>query len=215
MIIIRQPIDNTAHGSTSSSTAADKTTELIITFLEPHTSESLPALRTIARILTGLLAGNFDHDDLCHILNNELDILAISAQAKQNIIPALLGITKVIEVQWQVWGNIVLCSATCMPILVVFINIIARPCVSHKFDPCQHCCAPTLTVEYLSTSTLYIPLIMIWLREYLQVSLLTVYLNITGIHRDSWILSDIVPSRMDWLLVNWCNALYKDDWSKS
>jgi hypothetical protein len=73
-----------------------------MTVLKPHTSRSSLALHTIARILTGLLAGNFDHDGLCHILDNELDVLAISPQAKQSIIPALLGIAKVIEVQWQV-----------------------------------------------------------------------------------------------------------------
>ena len=71
-----------------------------MTFLKPHTSS--PALHTIARILTGLLAGNFDHDGLCHVLNTELDVLAISPQAKRNIIPALIGITQVIEVQWRV-----------------------------------------------------------------------------------------------------------------
>lgn len=96
---IRQPTDDAAHGSTSSSTVADKTTESIIALLEPHTSS--PALHTIARILTGLLAGNFDHDGLCHVLNAELDVLAISPQAKQSIIPALIGITQVIEVQWR------------------------------------------------------------------------------------------------------------------
>jgi hypothetical protein len=78
---------------------ADKITESIITFLKPYTSS--PALQTIARILTGLLAGNFDHDGLCHVLNAELDILAISPQAKRSIIPALIGITQVIEVQWR------------------------------------------------------------------------------------------------------------------
>jgi hypothetical protein len=58
-------------------------------------------LHTIGRILAGLLAGNFDHDGLYHVLNTELDVLAISPQAKQNILPALIGITRAIEVQWR------------------------------------------------------------------------------------------------------------------
>lgn len=72
-----------------------------MTFLKPYTSSRAQDLRTIARILTGLLAGNFDHDGLSDILNAELDILAISSQTKEDIIPTLIGITKVIEVQWR------------------------------------------------------------------------------------------------------------------
>ncbi len=98
IVIIRQPIDDTAHGSTSSSAAADKANESIVALLEPHTSS--PDLRTITRILTDLLlAGNFKHDGLSDILNAELDILNISPQAKQGIIPALVGITNMIEVR--------------------------------------------------------------------------------------------------------------------
>jgi hypothetical protein len=58
-------------------------------------------MHIIARILTGVLAGNFDHDGLFDLLNAELDILAISPQAKEEILPNLIGIMKVIEVQWQ------------------------------------------------------------------------------------------------------------------
>jgi hypothetical protein len=98
---IRQPTDDAARCSTSSSTAADKINESIIALLEPHTSS--PDLRTIARILTDLLlAGNFRYDDgLFDILNAELDILAISPQAKQGIIPALVGILNMAEVRLQ------------------------------------------------------------------------------------------------------------------
>ena len=97
---IRQPIDNTTHGSTSFSTAADKTNESIIALLEPHTSS--PDLHTIARILTDLLAGTIKYGDgLFDILNAELDILAISPQAKRGIIQAVIGITNMTEVQLQ------------------------------------------------------------------------------------------------------------------
>jgi hypothetical protein len=59
--------------------------------LEPHTSS--PDLRIFARILTGLFAGTVKHDDgLINILDVELDMLAISPQAKLGLIPALIGI---------------------------------------------------------------------------------------------------------------------------
>lgn len=66
--------------------------------LEPHTSS--PDLQVIARILADLLAGDLKYGDgLFDILNAELDILAISPQAKQGIIPALIGITNMTEVR--------------------------------------------------------------------------------------------------------------------
>jgi hypothetical protein len=77
------------------------TTKLIMALLRPHTSSQAQDLYLISRILTGLLAGNFDHDGLFDLLNAELDILAISPQAKKDILPTLIEITKVIEVQWQ------------------------------------------------------------------------------------------------------------------
>jgi hypothetical protein len=98
---IRQLIDDSAHGSTSPSTAADMITKLIVALLKPHTSSQAKDLHLISRILTGLLAGNFDHDCLFDLLSIELDILAISPQAKEDILPTLIEITKVIEVQWQ------------------------------------------------------------------------------------------------------------------
>jgi hypothetical protein len=60
-------------------------------------------LQVIARILADLLTGNFKYgDSLLGILNSELDILAISSQAKQEIIiPALIGIMNTTEVQLQ------------------------------------------------------------------------------------------------------------------
>ncbi|KAI9507346.1 hypothetical protein F5148DRAFT_1149809 [Russula earlei] len=46
-----------------------------------------------------LIAGNFVDDDLRQILNAQLDTLAISPQAKQGILPALFGITKLTDAQ--------------------------------------------------------------------------------------------------------------------
>jgi hypothetical protein len=145
---VRQPTDDAARCSTSSSTAANKTNESIIVLLEPHTSS--PDLRTIARILTDLLlAGIFGYDGLFDILNAELDILAISPQAKQSIIPALVGIhgrsTAARVSQYCA------CTATCMPLLIVFISIVAHPCISHEFNLSQH--RRALMVECLSTLT--------------------------------------------------------------
>jgi hypothetical protein len=56
-------------------------------------------LHVIARAITRLVAGNFGDDDLCQILNAQLDTLAISPQAKQGIVPYLVGIAKLTEVQ--------------------------------------------------------------------------------------------------------------------
>jgi hypothetical protein len=55
----------------------------------------------IARAMTSLIASDFSGEDLNQVLNAQLDSLAISPQAKQNIIPALLGIAKLTEVQSQ------------------------------------------------------------------------------------------------------------------
>jgi len=44
--------------------------------------------------MTSLLAGDFGEEELNQILNTQLDSLAISPQAKQNIIPGLIGIAK-------------------------------------------------------------------------------------------------------------------------
>jgi hypothetical protein len=56
-------------------------------------------LHLIARAITSLIAGNFESDNLCQILNAQLDTLAISPQIKQDILPALFGITRLTEVQ--------------------------------------------------------------------------------------------------------------------
>jgi len=62
-----------------------------------------PDLCTIAYIPTNLLlARNFRYNNgLFNILNAKLNILAISSQAKQSIIPALVGILNMAEVQLQ------------------------------------------------------------------------------------------------------------------
>jgi hypothetical protein len=94
---IRQPVDALARRSRSSPNTADMITESITTILQPHTSS--PSLHVIARAITRLIAGNFGDDDLRQILNAQLDTLAISPQAKQGIIPALVGIAKLTEVR--------------------------------------------------------------------------------------------------------------------
>jgi hypothetical protein len=68
-----------------------------MTILQPHTSS--PSLCFSARAITSLIAGKFGDDDLREILNVQLDALAISAQAKQGIVQALVGIAKLTELQ--------------------------------------------------------------------------------------------------------------------
>jgi hypothetical protein len=74
-------------------------TESIMTILQPHTSS--PSLHVIARAITRLIAGKFGDDDLCQILNAQLDTLSICPQAKQGIVPAIVGIAKLTGVQPQ------------------------------------------------------------------------------------------------------------------
>ena len=95
---VRQPADDAPRDPTSTN-AADKTTESIITLLRPHTGASSENLGFLARAITSLTVGNFNVDDLRELLDSYLNILAISPQARRGIIPALIGITKVIEVQ--------------------------------------------------------------------------------------------------------------------
>lgn len=64
-------------------------TQSIISILQPHTSS--PSLNVIASAMASLMATN-SSDSVNLILSAHLDSLAISPQAKQAIIPALLGI---------------------------------------------------------------------------------------------------------------------------
>jgi hypothetical protein len=96
---IRQPIDDLARRSTSSLNSVDMLTESITTILQPHTSS--PSLHVIARAITRLIAGKFGDDELCQILNAQLDTLAISPQPKQAIVPALIGIAKLTDARSQ------------------------------------------------------------------------------------------------------------------
>ncbi|KAI9443056.1 hypothetical protein H4582DRAFT_2054151 [Lactarius indigo] len=51
--------------------------------------------------MAGLMGGDFGTEEFNQVLSTQLDTLAISPQAKQDIIPALLGITKLAKVQSQ------------------------------------------------------------------------------------------------------------------
>jgi len=56
-------------------------------------------MHIIARAMSSLIAVNFDDEGLRQVLNAQLDTLAVAPQAKQLIIPALLGMAKLTEVQ--------------------------------------------------------------------------------------------------------------------
>ena len=71
----------------------------IVAFLQPHTSS--PSMPLIAHMISSLFASDFGGGDLNQVLSAHLDSLGISPQAKQNIIPALLGITKLAKLQLQ------------------------------------------------------------------------------------------------------------------
>ncbi|KAH9024724.1 hypothetical protein EDB84DRAFT_1615256 [Lactarius hengduanensis] len=76
--------------------AENMVTESAVAILQPHTSS--PSPRAIARGI-GTLITNMSGDDLPKILNAQLDALSIPQQAKQAIVPALLGIARLTEVQ--------------------------------------------------------------------------------------------------------------------
>ncbi|KAH9042275.1 hypothetical protein EDB85DRAFT_1886243 [Lactarius pseudohatsudake] len=79
-------------GNTLNTDTTHTMTQLILAFLHPHTSS--PSTPLVARTMTSLMAGDFGEEELNQILNTQLDSLAISPQAKHNIIPGLLGIAK-------------------------------------------------------------------------------------------------------------------------
>jgi hypothetical protein len=58
----------------------------------------------VAHAMCCLMTGDFSEEDFDKVLNAQLDSLAISPQAKQGIIPALLGIAKLAKV--QSWGYV-------------------------------------------------------------------------------------------------------------
>ena len=72
-------------------------TQSVAAFLQPHTSS--PSMPLVARAMCCLMTGDFSGEDFNKVLNAQLDSLAISPQAKQSIIPALLGIAKLATVQ--------------------------------------------------------------------------------------------------------------------
>ena len=70
----------------------DMITQSIAAFLQPHISS--PSTPLIACAMCCLMTGDFNGEDFNQVLNAQLDSLAISPQAKQSIIPTLLGIAK-------------------------------------------------------------------------------------------------------------------------
>ena len=68
----------------------------------------------VARAMCCLMMGDFSGEDFSQVLNAQLDSLAISAQAKQSIIPALLGIAKLAKVQSQRYVRAVLSPGICL-----------------------------------------------------------------------------------------------------
>ncbi|KAI0282925.1 hypothetical protein BC826DRAFT_1110482 [Russula brevipes] len=101
--VLEQPTDNLAPYSTSSPHTGDTITESIAAILQPHTSS--PSMHITARAMTSLIAGNFGDNDLCQLLNAQLNTLAISPQTKQAIIPTLLGIAKLTEVHSRAYHS--------------------------------------------------------------------------------------------------------------
>ncbi|KAH9021393.1 hypothetical protein EDB85DRAFT_2278460 [Lactarius pseudohatsudake] len=81
------------------SNSATMITQSIAAILQPHTSS--PSLLIISHAVASLMAMNFGGSGLGQVLSAHLDSLAISPQAKQAIIPALLGMAKFTEMHTQ------------------------------------------------------------------------------------------------------------------
>ncbi|KAI9444325.1 hypothetical protein H4582DRAFT_2053993 [Lactarius indigo] len=77
----------------------DMITQSVAAFLQPHTSSL--SVSVVSRVMAGLMGGDFGTEEFNQVLSTQLDALAISPQAKQDIIPALLGIAKLAKVQSQ------------------------------------------------------------------------------------------------------------------
>jgi hypothetical protein len=60
----------------------------------------------VAHAMCCLMTGDFSEEDFNQVLNAQLDSLTISPQAKQSIIPALLGIAKLAKVQSQMLWSV-------------------------------------------------------------------------------------------------------------
>ncbi|KAH9001970.1 hypothetical protein EDB86DRAFT_2827431 [Lactarius hatsudake] len=67
----------------------------------------------VAHAMSCLMAGGFSREDFDSVFNAQLDSLAISPQAKQGIIPALLSIAKLAKVQSQ--GSSMSLSSSSVP----------------------------------------------------------------------------------------------------
>jgi hypothetical protein len=95
-----------AAGCAPNTGTMDMTTRSIAALLQPHTSS--PYLPIIARVIANLVTGAFSEEELSQALDAQLTSLAISPQAKQDAIPALLGIAKLAKAPLQVYVHGVL-----------------------------------------------------------------------------------------------------------
>jgi hypothetical protein len=115
----------------------------IVAFLRPHTSSLSTPL--VARSMCCLMTGDFNGEDFNQVLDAQLDSLGISSQAKQSIIPALLGIAKLAKVQSQRYVH-----AAFVPLYGPYLMQPARPRRPHYPHPaCLGPSSPTLTPEPL------------------------------------------------------------------
>ena len=116
-------------GYTTNSNTTDMITQSIAAFLQPHTSS--PSMPVVARAMYCLMRGDFSREDFPQVLNAQLDSLAISSQAKQNIIPTLLGIAGLAKVQLQGYVR----AALSLGIYHGHVYVLAHPRRHHYRHP--------------------------------------------------------------------------------
>ena len=104
-------------------------TQSVAAFLQPHTSS--PSLLLVTHTICCLMTGDFNGEDFDKALNAQLDSLTISPQAKQSIIPALLGIAKLAKVQLKRYACVALSLGIYLSwsvyVLTTHINVLVPP----------------------------------------------------------------------------------------
>ncbi|KAH9169718.1 hypothetical protein EDB89DRAFT_1908364 [Lactarius sanguifluus] len=88
--------------------SATMITQSITAILQPHTSS--PSLLVVSHAVASLMATNLGGSGLDQVLSAHLDSLAILPQAKQAIIPALLGMAKFTEMHTQAQRFLYFCA---------------------------------------------------------------------------------------------------------
>ena len=129
-------------------------TQSVAAFLQPHTSS--PSLPLVTRAICCLMTGNFNGEDFDKVLNAQLDSLFISPQAKQSIIPALLGIANLAKMQSKRYACTALSLGICLSwsvyVLTTHVDVLSPPSVPRS-EPVDTTAGPSYQMRQRSFSS--------------------------------------------------------------